>query len=53
MYCSLHKIDVIAEDGLHVQDGEIIGLARVGDPPADPAAPAKKPGWLRRVFGRN
>jgi hypothetical protein len=36
-----------------VQDGEIIGLARVGDPPAAPAAPAKKPGWLRRVFGRN
>ena len=39
-----------------VQGGQIVGLAQVSDAsrPADASpAPAKKPGWLSRLFGRN
>lgn len=46
----------LSEAVVLVQRGEIVGRARASDAPqaADASpAPAKKPSWLRRLFGRN
>jgi hypothetical protein len=52
----LHEIAVHESSGsrrisdvvLLVSDGAVVGVTRASDAP-----PTKKPGWLRRLFGRN